>query len=53
MAIIAGLFGVVGSGSEFITGTNIVAGSPFELVAFLTFILGVGVGPVLAWRKKD
>ena len=52
-AIVAGLFGIVGAGSEFITGTNIIAGSPVELVAFLTFIGGVGVGPVLAWRKKD
>ena len=52
-AIVAGLFGIVGAGSEFITGTNIIAGSPVELLAFLTFIGGVGVGPVLAWRKKD
>ena len=51
-AILAGLFGIVGSGSEFITGTNIIADTPLGFVAFLTFIAGVGVGPVLAWRKK-
>jgi hypothetical protein len=51
-AILAGLFGIVGSGSEFITGTNIIADTPLGFVAFLTFIAGVGVGPLLAWRKK-
>ena len=52
-AIIAGLFGIVGAGSEFITGTSVIGDdSPLQLVAFLTFIAGVGVGPVLAWRKK-
>ena len=52
-AIIAGLFGIVGAGSEFITGTSIIGDdSPLQLVAFLTFIAGVGVGPLLAWRKK-
>ena len=52
-AILAGLFGIVGSGSEFITGTNIIADTPVGLVAFLTFIAGVGVGPLLAWNKKE
>jgi|TARA_B100001057_G_scaffold123593_1_gene122394 hypothetical protein len=52
-AIIAGLFGIVGSGSEFITGTNIIADTPIQFVAFLTFIAGVGVGPLLAWNKKE
>ena len=52
-AIIAGLFGIVGAGSEFITGTSVIGDdSPLQLVAFLTFIAGVGVGPLLAWRKK-
>ena len=51
-AILAGLFGIVGSGSEFVTGTNIIAGTPVEFVAFLTFIAGVGVGPLLAWNKR-
>jgi len=51
-AILAGLFGIVGSGSEFITGTNIIADTPLQFVAFLTFIGGVGVGPLLAWNKK-
>jgi len=52
-AIIAGLFGIVGAGSEFITGNDIFGGSPLQIVAFLTFIAGVGVGPLLAWRKKE
>ena len=52
-AVIAGLFGIIGSGSEFVTGTNIIGESPIQLVAFLTFIAGVGVGPLLAWNKKD
>ena len=52
-AIIAGLFGIVGSGSEFVTGTNIIGESPLQFVAFLTFIAGVGVGPLLAWNKKE
>ena len=51
-AILAGLFGIVGSGSEFITGTNIIADTPLGFVAFLTFIAGVGVGPLLAWNKR-
>ena len=52
-AIIAGLFGIVGAGSEFITGTSIIPDdSPLQFVAFLTFIAGVGVGPLLAWNKK-
>ena len=51
-AILAGLFGIVGSGSEFITGTNIIADTPLEFVAFLPFIGGLGVGPLLAWNKK-
>ena len=50
-AILAGLFGIVGSGSEFITGTNIVAGSPIELVAFLTFILGVGSAYIVSFYE--
>ena len=52
-AVIAGLFGIIGSGSEFVTGTNIIGESPLQFVAFLTFIAGVGVGPFLAWNKKD
>ncbi len=52
-AIIAGLFGIVGAGSEFITGTSVIGDdSPLQFVGFLTFIAGVGVGPLLAWRKK-
>ena len=51
-AIIAGLFGIIGSGSEFVTGTNIIGESPLQFVAFLTFIAGVGIGPLLAWNKK-
>ena len=51
--LFAGLFGIVGSGSEFITGTNIIADTPLGFVAFLTFIAGVGVGPLLAWNKKE
>ena len=51
--MIAGLFGIIGSGSEFVTGTNIIGESPIQFVAFLTFIAGVGVGPLLAWNKKD
>ena len=52
-AIIAGLFGIIGSGSEFVTGASIIADSPLQFVAFLTFIAGVGVGPLLAWNKKE
>ena len=52
-AIIAGLFGIIGSGSEFVTGTNIIGDSPLQFVAFLTFIAGVGIGPLLAWNKKE
>ena len=52
-AIIAGLFGIIGSGSEFVTGTNIIGESPLQFVAFLTFIAGVGIGPLLAWNKKE
>ena len=52
-AIIAGLFGIIGSGSEFVTGTSIIADSPLQFVAFLTFIAGVGVGPLLAWNNKE
>ena len=52
-AVIAGLFGIIGSGSEFVTGTNIIGESPLQFVAFLTFIAGVGVGPLLAWNKKE
>ena len=52
-AVIAGLFGIIGSGSEFVTRTNIIGESPLQFVAFLTFIAGVGVGPLLAWNKKD
>ena len=52
-AVIAGLFGIIGSGSEFVTGTNIIGECPLQFVAFLTFIAGVGVGPLLAWNKKD
>ena len=51
-AIIAGLFMTVGAGSEFITGNDLFADSPLQIVFFLTFIAGLGVGPVLAWRKK-
>ena len=51
-AIVAGIFGIVGAGSQFITGTDIIGDSPIQFVAFLTFIAGVGVGPLLAWRKK-
>ena len=51
---LAGLFGIVGAGSEFITGTSIIADdSPLQFVGFLTFIAGVGIGPLLAWNKKD
>ena len=52
-AVIAGLFGIIGSGSEFVTGTNIIGESPIQFVAFLTFIAGVGVGPLLAWNNKE
>ena len=52
-AVIAGLFGIIGSGTEFVTGTNIIGESPIQFVAFLTFIAGVGVGRLLAWNKKD
>ena len=52
-AIIAGLFGIIGSGSEFVTGISIIAESPLQFVAFLTFIAGVGVGPLLACNKKE
>ena len=52
-AVIAGLFGIIGSGSEFVTGTNIIGESPIQFVAFLTFIAGVGVGPLLALNKKE
>ena len=52
-AVIAGLFGIIGSGTEFVTGTNIIGESPIQFVAFLTFIAGVGVGPLIAWNKKD
>ena len=52
-AVIAGLFGIIGSGSQFVTGTNIIGESPIQFVAFLTFIAGVGVGPLLAWNKKE
>ena len=52
-AIIAGLSGIVGAGSEFITGTNIIADTPFQFVFFLAFIAGVGIGPLLAWNKKE
>ena len=45
--------GIVGAGSEFITGNDILGDSPLQFVAFLTFIAGVGVGPLLAWRKKE
>ena len=51
-AIVAGIFGIVGAGSQFITGPVIIGDSSIQLVAFLTFIAGVGVGPLLAWRKK-
>ena len=51
-AIIAGLFGIVGAGSEFITGTNIIAGSPVELVAFLTFIGWCWSGTSTCMEKK-
>ena len=52
-AIIAGLFGIVGAGSEFITGSNIIADTPLQLVGWITFIAGVGIGPLLAWNKKQ
>jgi hypothetical protein len=53
-AVIAGLFGIIASGSEFVTGTSIIADdSPLQFVAFVTFIAGVGVGPLLAWNKKE
>lgn len=53
-AIISGLFGIVWAGSEFITGTSIIAeDSPLQFVFFLTFIAGVGIGPLLAWNKKE
>ena len=52
-AIIAGLFGIVGAGSEFITGSNIIADTPLQLVGWITFIAGVGIGPLLAWNKKE
>ena len=52
-AIIAGLFGIVGAGSEFITGSNIIADTPLQLVGWITFIAGVGIGTLLAWNKKE
>ena len=52
-AIIAGLFGIVGAGSEFITGSNIIADTPLQLVGWITFSAGVGIGPLLAWNKKE
>ncbi len=53
-AIIAGLFGVVAAGSQFITGTSIIADdSPIQIVGWVTFIAGVGIGPLLAWNKKE
>ena len=53
-AIIAGLFTIVGAGSEFITGTSIIADdSPIQIVGWVTFIAGVGIGPLLAWNKKE
>jgi hypothetical protein len=52
-AIVAGLFGLVGAGSEFITGTSIIPeDSPLQLIGWITFIAGVGIGPLLAWNKK-
>ena len=44
-AIIAGLFGIIGSGSEIVTGTSIIADIPLQFVAFLTFIAGLGAWP--------
>ena len=53
-AIIAGLFGIVAAGSQFITGTSIIADdSPIQIVGWVTFIAGVGIGPLLAWNKKE
>jgi hypothetical protein len=53
-AIIAGLFGIVAAGSQFITGTSIIPDdSPIQIVGWVTFIAGVGIGPLLAWNKKE
>ena len=53
-AIIAGLFGIIVAGSQFITGTSIIADdSPIQIVGWVTFIAGVGIGPLLAWNKKE
>ena len=49
MGIIAGLFGM---GLEEFIMEPPSSFSPLQLVAFLTFILGVGVGPLLAWRER-
>ena len=52
-AIIAGLFGIVGAGSEFITGTSVIRDdSPLQLSCFLNIYCRLGVGPLLAWNKK-
>ena len=53
-AIIAGLLMMVSSGAEYITGNQLVGeDNPIQFVGWITFIAGVGIGPLLAWREKE
>ena len=53
-AIIAGLLMMVSSGAEYITGNQLVGeDNPIQFVGWITFIAGVGIGPLLAWRDKE
>ena len=52
--LIAGLAGTILGGAGAFFGYELPeALLPLQLVLWLTFILGLGVGPLLAWNNKD
>tara|TARA_Y100000590_G_scaffold26502_1_gene29828 strand:+ start:760 stop:1302 length:543 start_codon:yes stop_codon:yes gene_type:complete len=52
--LVGGLMGVFFSGAGTFFGYEPPeALMPLQLVLWVTFILGLGVGPLLAWNKKD
>ena len=52
--LVGGLMGVIFSGAGVFFGYEPPeAFLPLQLVLWMTFILGLGVGPLLAWRGRD
>ena len=52
--LVGGVMGVIFSGAGTFFGYEAPeALMPLQLVLWVTFILGLGVGPLLAWNNKD